>query len=264
MMTTNNQLALIVSYYLSRFDKKGYTTLGYSSFNRAANGIGEILNVKSNTIKNMRDEFDPYHDNNRIGWIRELRGSRLKVLKAFQDTDEQTLSEIVEEVLNNKEFQKTEEYEDIQNLFRDKRRDKNTRSTTFILRGPTGKAAETFFIKYFKRNGKPQKGELIDCRDLGCGYDFEIKTDNESFFVEVKGMSTNTGGILFTNKEWHTALKYKDRYYLVLIRNLSTTPELTIISDPTSKLEARKNVYTTIQVSWSADEKSLEGAMVNL
>lgn len=256
-MTANNQLALIVSYYLSRCDKEGYANLGYSSFNQAARDVGKILSVKPNTIKNMRDEFDPYHNNARIGWKRELRGSRLKVLKAFQETDEETLLEIVEEILNNKEFKNTEEYEDIHTLFRDKETGKAKKAAVFILRGPTGKAAEQFFVEYFKNSAKPVSGELVDCRDLGCGYDFEIKSGSQSYMIEVKGLTLSGGGVLFTNKEWQTALKYKSKYFLVLIKNLSLTPELIIINDPASKLRVRRNIYTTIQVSWSADEKSL-------
>ena len=75
--------------------------------------------------------------------------------------------------------------------------------------------------------------------------------------VEVKGLSSGGGGVLFTNKEWQTALKYKNKYYLILVKNLSSTPELIMIQDPASKLKARKSIYTTIQVSWSVDEKSL-------
>lgn len=261
-MTANNQLALIVSYYLSRCDKDGYTKLGYSSFNQTANNIGKLLDVKPNTIKNMRDEFDPYHDNTRIGWKKELRGSRLKVLKAFQDTDDETLLEIVEEILNNKEFKETEEYKDIYTLFRDKGRGTIREPAIFILRGPTGKAAEQFFVQYFKNSAKPVSGELVDSRDFGCGYDFEIKSGGQSYMIEVKGLSSNEGGILFTNKEWQTALKYKNKYYLILVKNLSATPEVIMIQDPASKLKARKSIYTTIQVSWNVDEKNLSLATI--
>jgi len=207
-MTQNNQLALLVSYYLSRCDKDAYKHLGYLSFSQAVGNIGKILNVKPNTIRNMRDEFDPYHNNPRIGWKRELTGSRLKVLRAFQDTDDDTLLEIIKEILTNNEFKKTEEYRDIETLFEERVQNigkkKTARSPVFILRGPTGKAAESFFIEYFKKTGEPIKGELIDKRDAGCGYDFEIKNDQQTCFVEVKGLSSENGGILFTNKEWQT------------------------------------------------------------
>lgn len=256
-MTANNQLALIVSYYLSRCDKEGYINLGYSSFNQTARSIGKILDVKPNTIKNMRDEFDPYHNNNRIGWQRELRGSRLRVMKSFQDTDDGMMLEIVKEILRNPNFTSTDEYEDIQTMFKERPSRKEDKASVFVLRGPTGKAAEEYFVKYFRNTSLPIKGKLIDNRDLGCGYDFEIKKGSKTYMIEVKGLSLNGGGILFTNKEWQTALKYKEKYYLILVRNLSNNPDIIIIQNPAHKLLGKKNIYTTIQVSWIVDDKNL-------
>lgn len=257
-MKTNNQLALIVSYYLSRFDKDGYASLGYSTFSHAADSIGNILGVKPNTIKNMRDEFDPHHENTRIGWLRELRGSRLKVLRAFQETDENTLLEIVKEILNNNKFKETEEYKDIQILFDENRQDSNKKASVFIVRGPTGKAAEQYFIEYFKKCGEPVKGKLRDVRDFGGGYDFEIINSTGSYYVEVKGLSASSGGILFTSKEWQVATEYKEKYYVALIMNISNIPQIKFIQNPTKKLKAKKNIYSTIQLSWSVSQKDLD------
>lgn len=256
-MKPQNELALIIAYYLSRLDKKGYLALGYKSFNEATIRIGGILDVKPNTVKNMRDEFDPYHQNSRIGWKRELRGSRLKILKAFQETDDETILEVVKEILFNKEFKNSEEYGDIRTLFGNKRQKSHPGFPIFVLRGPTGKAAESLFIKHFQDTVQPVSGQFIDSRDLGGGYDFEIQNENGSYFIEVKGLSSSTGGILFTNKEWQTALKYGEKYYLVIVKNISTTPELIIIKNPALKLKAQKNVYTTLQVSWAVSDKTL-------
>lgn len=41
-----NKLALIISYYLARFDRKGLEKLGFSSFNQAFEEIAKILGVK--------------------------------------------------------------------------------------------------------------------------------------------------------------------------------------------------------------------------
>jgi len=257
-MKPQNELALIVGYYLSRMNKEGYSVLGYKTFSEATIKIGEILGVKKNTIKNMRDEFDPYHQNDRVGWLRELRGSRLKILKTFQETDDETLLEIVKEILNNKEFEKTEEYKDIHSLFNEKEHDKiKTNNPIFILRGPTGRAAEIFFIEYFKNTGLPISGELIDCRDLGVGYDFEIQNNEGKLFVEVKGLASNDGGVLFTNKEWQTALNYREKYCLIIVKNVSSTPEIKIIQDPASQFNPKKNIRTVLQVSWSLSGKNL-------
>lgn len=258
MIKPQNELALIVSYYLSRFGKHGYALLGYKSFSDATRGIGLILGVKPRTIQGMRDEFDPYNQNSRVGWKRELRGSRLKVFKTFQESDDSTLLEIVKEILNNKEFKSTEEYHDFQSLFSENKKvSKPISKSIYILRGPTGRAAELFFLNYYKDNVLPVKGKIIDCRDLGCGYDFEIKNNKQSCFIEVKGLALADGGVLFTNKEWQTAIKYGEMYYLVIVKNLSNVPEITIIQNPSLKLTPKKNIYTTVQISWSVAEKDL-------
>lgn len=258
-MKPQNELALIVAYYLSRFDKQGYSLLGYKSFIDATKGIGLTLGVKPRTIQGMRDEFDPYNQNNRVGWERELRGSRLKVLKTFQETDDATLLEIVKEILTNKEFKSTEEYQDIHALFGEREEvAKGEITPVFILRGPTGKAAEVFFLDYFKNKGLPVPGKIIDSRDFGCGYDFEIQNGDQSYFIEVKGLASADGGILFTNKEWQTALKHGEKYYLIIVKNLSDIPELVTIQNPALKLKPKKNIHTTIQVNWTVTGKNLK------
>src|SRR5688572_16980788 len=101
----------------------------------------------------MRDEFDFHNQNSRIGWKRELRGSRLRIFQAFQETDDETLLEIVKEILNNKEFMNTQAYQDIHNLFGERKETaKRKGNFGFIARGQTGKAAEKYFMKYFKEN----------------------------------------------------------------------------------------------------------------
>jgi len=258
LMKKNNQLALIVAYFLSRCDRDAYTRLGYSSFTEATKEVGKILGVKQATVQNMRDEFDPYHDNPRVGWQRELAGSRLKVMEAFQNTDDETMLEIVKEILFNSNFQETDEFHDISVVFSDKKQNRHKRESVFILRGPTGKKAENFFIANFEKSRNPVDGTLTDRREDGCGYDFEIKNSVGLHFIEVKGLASESGGVLFTNKEWKTALMHGDRYYLVLVHNIAAQPSLKIIRNPAAKLKAKKNIYTTVQVSWSISSLILE------
>ena len=66
----------------------------------------------------------------------------------------------------------------------------------------------------------PVAGELIDSRDLGCGYDFEIKSKSYQHFIEVKGLASNIGGLLFTNKEWETAKRERSDIQFVLCQTL--------------------------------------------
>lgn len=132
------------------------------------------------------------------------------------------------------------------------------RNSSFILRGPTGKKAEQFFIEYHRINNLPIAGELIDTRDLGCGYDFEIKSDINQYFIEVKGLASNIGGILFTNKEWETAKRERAKYTVCLVSNINESPEISFINDPYSKLNPRKNIIQTVQVQWAVSNNELK------
>lgn len=129
----------------------------------------------------------------------------------------------------------------------------------FILRGPTGKKAEQFFIEYHRLNILPVAGELIDSRDLGCGYDFEIKSKSYQHFIEVKGLASNIGGLLFTNKEWETAKRERSRYTVCIVSNIYDSPEISFINDPFSKLNPKKNIIQTVQVQWSVSNNELQG-----
>lgn len=101
-MDENNKLALIVSYYLSRFDTLALERLGYSKWNQAIYDIGKRLDINPNTIKNMRDDFDPLHPNKRVGWYqRELRPSRREIKEQYEGYTEEQLTKLVKNILNN-------------------------------------------------------------------------------------------------------------------------------------------------------------------
>lgn len=79
--------SLTVAYYLSRFDKNALKELGYVRFNAAFEDLGKKLQQKPATLKNMRDEFDPYFDNGRKGWYQKpLVGTRKEIFEKYADT----------------------------------------------------------------------------------------------------------------------------------------------------------------------------------
>lgn len=262
-MNTNNKLALIIAYYLSRFDRDAWKSLGYSSFADATQKIGKILEIKPTTIKNMRDEFDPYHENARAGWHqRELRGSRQKTMQALQDLDQHSLYEIVIEIIKNPDFRQSAENEDLLSIFSD-RKDKPNREQ-FVFRGRTGIKAEEFFMDYFSKFGKPYPGTLIDRRQDGGGYDFEIKSNEGIYYVEVKGLTGSDGGILFTDKEWTTAKAKKERYILILVSELGGEPVVKTIENPASIFSPVKNIYPAIRIDWPVSSRAIQGYLRSL
>ncbi len=254
-MENNHKLALYVAYYLSRFNNEALTNLGYATWNNAFDDIGERLKVNKHSVKNWRDEFDPLFEH-RAGWHqRPMIPSRARVVQSFENLTELQIREIVSDIISGKIQENKDELELLLNIVTT---DDNKKSgSRFILRTPTGKAAEEFFLKFFTENRKPVEGILIDCRDLGVGYDYRIEAGNDKYYVEVKGLAEFIGGVLFTDKEWVTAKTEKEKYYLCLVSNLNEQPEIIFVRNPAEKIKPKKNIYTSIQVSWSVTHNQL-------
>jgi len=192
----------------------------------------------------------------RAGWYqRPMNPSRIRVAQALENLDELQVRSIAKDILTGKIQEEPDEEEQLLTIASDETKGKSTQK--FILRAPTGKAAEEYFQKHFSENKFPVDGKLIDCRDLGVGYDFRIETATEKYFVEVKGLSEFTGGVLFTNKEWSTAKEHGKKYFLCVVSNLNEKAEIVFIQNPAEKLNPKKNIYTSIQISWSVTQNQL-------
>ena len=255
-MENNHKLTLYIAYYLARFNKIALKNLGYKSWESSFLDISDKLDVKKHSVRNWRDEFDPLFGY-RAGWYqRPMSPSRTNVALALENLDEAEIRVIVEEILSRKIQNNLENLNHLLSIA-EENWDKE-KNTSFILRGPTGKKAEQFFIEYHRVNNLPVSGKLLDTRDLGCGYDFEITSGATRHFVEVKGIASITGGILFTNKEWEKAKLEREKYIVCLVSNINESPEISFINDPFSKLNPRKNIIQTVQVQWSVSNNELQ------
>lgn len=74
----------------------------------------------------------------------------------------------------------------------------------------------------------------MDTRDRGCGYDFEIR-GFETSYIEVKGLAQSSEGILLTNKEWQAANKFKNQFFLAVVSEINSGPEIKFICEPCFK-----------------------------
>lgn len=246
----NKEQAIVVSYYLSRFNDDAVNNLGYKTWKDAFDDLSDKLQINKHTIKNWRDEFDPFHGH-RAGWHqRQPRKTISNIISQFEQLEEFDIRQIAVEIINGNKI-------DLPEI--DNSENEVITNPIFILRGPTGKKAEQFFIEYHRLNNLPVAGELIDSRDLGCGYDFEIKSKSYQHFIEVKGLANNIGGLLFTNKEWETAKRERSRYTVCIVSNINDSPEISFINDPFSKLNPKKNIIQTVQVQWSVSNNELQG-----
>lgn len=258
-MRQENALALIVAYYFSKFDPISYEKLGYKTYSDGHQTVGRTLDVNPNTIKNMRDEFDSIHDNARVGWYqRELRPSRQLIVDKFQDMDLAEVHDIVEEILLFGTKQALYTLEDIVEELSGEDDVQKNLVRGFIVRGPTGRKAEEYFINFHKNTKKPTPGRLIDTRDLGCGYDFKIQSIDKIAYIEVKGLREKNGGMLFTSKEWDVAREMGKDYYVVFIRNIGDSPIINIIQNPADNLNPKKSIRKTVQVRWQISKDDLE------
>ena len=99
--TDKTKDTLTVAYYLSRVNKEAVRELGYKSFTEAFKGLAAIMEQKASTIKNMRDEFDPYFDNGRVGWYqKQLVGSRKEVFELYKNASDEYVAETVREIIS--------------------------------------------------------------------------------------------------------------------------------------------------------------------
>jgi len=262
-MNKERKLAHIVSYYLSRFDKEALSNLGYKTDKESFADIAAKLGVLPNYVKFRRDEFDVVHPH-RLGWHkRKMSQSIINTINALQDIDEISLRDIVQKILLN-EVDSLEDIERILTIFPKEGINEKDRATKiFVPRNITGRKAEEYFINYFHSDYNRIGEKLIDKRDFGCGYDFEIVGNNSIKYVEVKGVAAETGGILFTSKEWSTALEKDDEYYLCVVSDLMGETSISFLQNPCRHLNPKRNILQTIQISYSVSNSLLDKTLLS-
>lgn len=232
-MIENREKLILCGLFLSKFDKLAYQKLGFKSFSEAFNVLGYALNGKPMNIKNYRDEFDPYFDNNRKGWHnREIRAYCKDVYDKYNKLNLENFSQLISSFLV-KDYEIKTKINHFLNIENEP-----------IKRIATGKAAENYFIENYIKHFR--KFSLIDTREFGCGFDFKLEYEQQFFCIEVKGISQNSGNILLTQKEFEIANKFQDKYCLFIVKNLQDKPCESLFFNPLQKVNLKQKEITQI------------------
>jgi hypothetical protein len=243
---------ILCGLFLSKFDQEGLEYLGFDGFTEAFNTLAYSLQAKPASIKNYRDELDPYFPNARAGWHkRPLREHCRCILEAYKNVGLSELGEMIKRFLvPATEAESIPEVERVLNLHDPKP------SASFANRLITGRAAEQYFIAHYIDMSEFAGASVVDTTAWGCGFDFKLTRPSHDSFsaVEVKGLRTRCGQIQMTELEFAMAEALKDRYYLVLVRNFVETPFHSVINNPVkSSICFTRVERKEIRFSWNAN-----------
>ena len=233
---------LIIGYAMSRLDDRYLSATGTKSWRAAFEKASNALSIPKASFKNLRDEFDPMHDNPRKGWRqRPIRLNRQRVADEFSEVSDEALIEFVLRILARDEVAT----EDAVNVLLPK----TGVAANVAERLLTGRRAEEFFLANSSELVGLNASKLVDCRLAAKGYDFDSPKDDNRVF-EVKGIKKKKGDIQFTDREWLEAKDRKDAYWLIVIGNLQDAPIARVIQDPYRTLAARCFLRRSIAASW--------------
>lgn len=240
-------MQIICGLILSKFGVAAVEALGFTTFSEAFNVLGAALSAPPSTIKNYRDELDPYFPNERKGWhSRPLRKHCAAVLTAYRDMSLGELTMIV-----RKFFDPTS---DLAPTGDDPFDLEQHSAASFAKRLVTGQAAEGFFRMNYRDHEEFASGTIVDTTAYGCGFDFRVNLPDSFCAVEVKGIHAQSGDVLLTQKEYSRAIQLRDRFYLYVVRGFSENPFASVWRDPLhSMLDWRAVSTTKIVTSWRTD-----------
>jgi hypothetical protein len=227
---------------MSRLDDRYLQTMKCPSWREAFARAGRALGVPSASLKNLRDEFDPFHPNQRRGWHqRPLRPNRQRVLEELKDLSQDALAELVRHILR-RDTDVTDEAIDALAV-------RNRVAENVAERLLTGRRAEEYFLKNCAAIVGVEFADLLDLRNSAKGYDFGVRHAPERA-VEVKGLKGMRGDILFTDREWAEALQRRAEYWVVVVGNLAAIPRWRVVADPKANLNAACVYQRSVSATW--------------
>jgi len=246
--TSKREKLILTGLFFSKFDLQGLAKLGFDSFTEGINVVGYALASKPASIKNYRDEFDPLFPNPRLGWHkRPIREYCRKIYEEYRQLDLETFASLIKSFVGCDENVQPEVESD---------QVKIESESSYAKRLITGLAAENYFDLIRHSIPDFQGFSAENTTRLGCGFDFRLsKADRENFYaVEVKGLTECTGSVSLTRKEYETADRMADDYFLFVVSNFREAPSHAIYRNPlcsTLRFTAKRRVV--VQEYWQTN-----------
>lgn len=125
----------------------------------------------------------------------------------------------------------------------------------------TMRDAEAIAIRTAIEHEREHGAEVKDVSNphLKKGFDLESRHPNgEVRYIEVKGR-TGIANVELTTNEWGQAVNHRDRYWLYVVYNCDTDPQLYRCRDPFSKLIAKSKGSVIINAGDIMRESDIEG-----
>jgi hypothetical protein len=234
--------ALIIGYAMSRLDADYLSFRNVNSWRAAYDEASRSLSVKPVSFRNLRDEFDPFHPNTRLGWHkRQMMPSRQKVLVDLSEVSDDALKALIDRIL----LRDADAITDVVDSLVAAPRPVHNVAERLL----TGRRAEEYFLTHCESLVGHKRSELIDHRYSACGFDFGVM-HLPMLCIEVKGLKRTKGEVLFTDREWSEAKLRRENYSLVVIGNMDATPRGRLVEDPYQNLNARCSYQVTVAASW--------------
>lgn len=245
MALTNRDKAVLMGLFLSKFDKMALESFGFVSFKEAFNVFGYSVGIPPSSIKNYRDEFDPYFPNDRKGWHnRELREYCREIMDKFGNLSFDEFYRLVNSFV-------LDEQVDINDIKFSKHSPKHQGFVANRL--ITGKAAEEYFEMNYHGITPFQDYALANTTNMGCGFDFKLSHEADNFYVEVKGINEKRGNLLMTEKEHDMAEVLQERYCLFVVSDFRDAPVHQLFFNPLycNDLRFQRQEQKVLQISYS-------------
>ncbi len=240
----NYEILNLIGYGLAKFDINFIKDFGFKSKTEFYNYIVKLgIAETTGTVKNRQDLFDPFFENKRKGWWQKGDAyihRKIVIDNLFGNLSADDYSNIVKLYIKEKFNVPSVPTEIISPIL----------ISRFKQLQMTGLEAEEYFKNNFETIEKFKYGKLEDARMLGDGYDFQVKTDEKFFLIEIKGIRNTYGSIRLTEKEYRSAKENKDLYVLIVVSNLVEVPKFRLLFNPINSFPFKKKTVKSLQISY--------------